>query len=252
MIKSTFNVRGIDCSGYFVNKDKAPCILILPGIVGITILEKTLARILVHSGFNAVIANFMPPYRLQSFVRDVNIHDRTYVDSLSHVRDIQNYLKRIPSVDTSKIGIIGMSVGAIFAGLNFKVNPDIRAAVMIAGSGNSAGILARSENLILKTLKSLRKKHFLLKTDEEYEAFMCQYADLDIHKIYRTIDPKKIMMIISMNDSVVPTELQLETWDEFGRPEAYFVKDSHYETVIKSPFLYYRQIYQFLNSCLVL
>ena len=67
------------------------------------------------------------------------------------------WLREQPQVDASRIGIMGISLGAMLSALMIELEPDIRAAVLFLGGGNLAGIFQTSKE---KTHRPVSQEKF--------------------------------------------------------------------------------------------
>jgi hypothetical protein len=73
-----------------------------------------------------------------------------------------------------------------------------------------------------------------IQNNADYEAFLRQYILFDPLDTAKTMLPETLRMVISRNDTSVPTPNQLTLHEAFGRPQASYTNSSHVSTVIST------------------
>lgn len=227
---------------------KSPAVFTSPVFGGAPFIEHILGRMFAMNGFHAFITDFMPVTNFRNQVPDLHVHDRTYKKAVAGLDGLRNYVQDLPYVEGDKIGLFGMSLGGMFTSINMKLNNAFKASVIIAGSGNHPGILARSKQGSLVALKRKRMKYFNLKTEEDYQYLMNSYNEMDCLKIYRDINPERCLMYIATKDEHVPTSCQIQTWHALGKPRVRFIEKTHYEMILTTPFMYFFEIRDFFRE----
>lgn len=226
-------------------KGLRPAVFITPILGGFDFIETCLARLFTYSGIHVFITDFMPKLDLYRQVADLNVHDKTYLKSVLGMEKLVKFCEGHPDIDADKLGLFGMSLGGIFTNIHSKINPRFKASVIIAGGGHHHEILALSKQPVMVLLKNLRKQQFHLESDEEYQKLMACHNEMDSLKIFCRSQSKSVLMFISTNDDQVPTSVQVETWNDLGRPSAVFLQVPHYKMITSVPFRYFKKIRDF-------
>lgn len=210
--------------------------------------EKFIEKQFVKVGYATMIVNFYPEIDFTKAVTDLHIHDKALYRSIKGIELLLEELKKFPSIDTDQVVLMGMSLGGTFTALNILLNKKIKAAVIVAGSGNNPHILANSKNPIIAALRKKRMAQYSMSSEKAYLNKMKRKMRWDPLLMKRSKVKDKILMIISMNDTDVLTSAQIKTWKFFGRPKAIFSKLGHFPLILSVPFLYNKKIIQFFNE----
>jgi dienelactone hydrolase len=73
--------------------------------------------------------------------KDFNTLASQFHDYVVEVRQALDWLALQPSIDSKRIGLVGMSLGAIVGSLTAGVDPRIRSEVLLLGGGDLPGII---------------------------------------------------------------------------------------------------------------
>jgi len=229
-------------TGYDRN-DEAKAILFLPHVAGkrpaVVVLhswrtryagsEKRLCRALARSGLAAMLVQL--PFHLGRAPAGTESGDLMLTGDLSRTmlawrqavvdaRTALRFLASRPEVDQSRIGIAGVSLGAVLAAVCLGVEPDFRCGVLILGGGNLARALTESPVLRV-VLRPLRKA----------------ITALPIEDWSRPLDPvtygpaardRPVLMINGYHDIIVPPPCAQALWQALGRPEIRWLPTGHY------------------------
>lgn len=220
---------------------EAPAIFITPVLGGFDVLEKILARKLAKAGYAVFITSFMPRSSFASQVADLNVHDKAYLKSLAGLKTLMDYADTLPFIATGQYGLFGMSLGGIFTTLNTTSNPRVKASVIIAGAGDSVGVITQSQHKIMLLLKAWRKKYFRFTSRTQYQELLKQHLFLDAQQL-RSKETPPSMMVISLADSLVPTPLQLKVWKQFAPRTTIFSQRGHLQMIALAPWAYFKKI----------
>jgi BAAT / Acyl-CoA thioester hydrolase C terminal len=163
----------------------------------------------------------------------VQIHD--YV---VEVRQSLDWLTRQPSIDSNRIGLLGMSLGAIVGTLVGGADPRIRSEVLLLGGGDLPGIIfSTHERSFVKMRYRLMEKQRLSPQALKQEAEKI-LASVEPLSHARRLSPANILMINAYFDQVVPRTYTLALWERIGRPHLVFVPTGHYTAIL---FLWYAE-----------
>lgn len=217
-------------------------VILMPPTGGMNFIDRSYARQFCQDGMNVYILESWSGD--DEYVIDFTIHNRLYERAQ---RAIQMVIDSIPEKDS--VGILGTSVGGLFAAQAIGSKPRLKTGFSIVGGAHIAEIIVRSSQLAMEKAKEIRRKEFKFASDDEY------LAQLDP---FITIDPlymeghkgKTLGMVISPLDKVVPAKNQ-KLLQEIWQPEKLItINHNHMWAVIESWLLHQKEISNFFKTSL--
>ena len=127
-------------------------------------------------------------------------------------------------IDPSSIFSMGISLGGLMNAYLIAVEPRIKKGVIIMGGGQIASIISHSrEPSVTEYREFWREKLFQLgltwmPNDTSFEGYLHSIMKIDPITLAPYVLSKRGSMIISKDDSVVPTQHQYGLWFAYGRP----------------------------------
>ncbi len=218
-IDPTKNVQMNTTFTWYKNKlpGQRPVVLIIPSIIGLTYIESDVASFVANLGVHAVVVelseNISDPNRPTSDVDGFLIRNQV---SISRVID---FLEGESSVDTSKIGIFGYSLGGIRSTLALEVEPRIDAAFVLVAGGNLPDILTHSKQKIVAQWRRERMKREGISSKKLFFKKLKKLIKIDPIYFAKLRSQNEIYMILGEKDTAVPTKNQFELLDAFNYPK---------------------------------
>lgn len=131
------------------------------------------------------------------------------------------WLSRRPEVDPDRIGLLGISLGALVGGSVYAVDPRPRAAALLLG-GAGYGALLRSSSMTGPFLKK------------------AGIREDDIRRAFRGLDPldyapikgRRVLLVNAREDSVIPRATALRLEEVFLSARQIWVPFGHYGAVL--------------------
>jgi dienelactone hydrolase len=151
---------------------------------------------------------------------------QAFCQSVSDVRTVVDWLCAQPGVDARRIGIIGVSLGAIIAHRAMGEDARLTAGVAILGGGNLPDLYRRS--LLYKVLYPWGT-HRLDKAELEQIQCMDPLACADKNH------PRRVLMIQAARDLLMPPADALALWKALGRPPIRWLDTNHYAPILAEP-----------------
>jgi dienelactone hydrolase len=139
--------------------------------------------------------------------------------SASDVSTVVSWLCRQPSVDPHRVGVVGVSLGAIVAHLAMGEDGRLSAGVAILGGGNLADL--RQSSIIFKL--GTERPAFRL-SPEEAE----RLRSVDPIQYARQNRPRRVLMVQAARDLLVPPRDAKALWEALGRPPIRWVDTNHF------------------------
>jgi len=226
---------------------RTPVVFILPPIVGETVLDRTMAQRLCAQGVSAYIVNVVKVLPREEEVSNLMVHDNSYIRALAGVRDLIQELKKDAKL-SGQFGILGTSLGGMLAAFIAGSEPQISASVIIVGGGNVPGILANSDQEIIKAQRDERMKLFGLKTINDYEDLLRSHIPNDPIHVVQNVTPGSMYLFIALGDQTVPTKYQQELRRQVPSPYVYEMYGNHVTGIIKASTLHSNKILNFFTK----
>lgn len=139
--------------------------------------------------------------------------------SVADVSTVVTWLSRQPSVDAHRIGIVGISLGAMLAHLAMGEDPRLSAGVAILGGGNLPDL--RRTSLVFRL-----RKHFPHEKPGPQELEQLEQID-PLHYAGRN-RPRRVLMIEAARDLLMPPRDARALWNALGRPPIMWVDTNHF------------------------
>ncbi|MBI3610228.1 MAG: dienelactone hydrolase family protein [Nitrospirae bacterium] len=139
-----------------------------------------------------------------------------------------DWLGAQPSVENERIGIVGISMGAVIGSVVTGVDSRIRAGVFILGGGDLAGILFSSkEPSIVSIRKRIEEEEDLTRKDLLAETAR-RLRNVDPLTYAARLDPGRILMINAYFDQVIKRRYGKALWEAAGEPPMVMLPTGHY------------------------
>ena len=189
---------------------KVPAIVLLPGAGVTKENEQGLASIVSSMGYASIaldqrnLGGIDPQGDLEMFKKGMEPVEYSMVYDVLKATDV---LRAQPQIDADNIAIIGSSNGGRFAIIATALDPAIKGVIGISTSGYDTDSLDPA-----------------------------RVSDVDAYKFYRSIDPdmyirqispRRVIMLHSFNDTIIPYGIAQKTFEKAAEPKAmYNITDS--------------------------
>lgn len=215
---------------YYKPKDgkKHATIVVLPIMGGSYFFAESFAKLFAKKDFSVLRferkGKLFDKNQENMFEYTTTVMKQTIID----IRRGIDWLEKQPEVDKDKIGVEGISLGAITACLLAEADSRIKAGVFFLSGGDLAMILSTS-----KEPEIVRYRDMLLKknnwTLEQFKEICASYTDeIDPLTYAKLIDPSKMLMMNGYFDKVVIMESAEKLWEEMGKPDFEKMFAGHY------------------------
>jgi len=229
--RPTGNDRTLALDCYTPNKVKpAPVILILPIIGGDYPLEQHFARYFARHGMAAVLVRRDKFVKGERFDQIDSVLRQCTIDA----RQALDWIETQPEYDASRIGLFGVSMGAIRGALLLPAEPRIRAATLGLVGGDLPWILANTEEpSIARRRRAVMNKENI--SQRELEERLRASITLDPAAVAPSVDPRKVFLVLAACDTSVPVHKGWELRRLMGKPETMIVPAGHYSALLFIP-----------------
>ena len=227
------------------NITSANLIVVTPTIGGVSLFEKVIARRFAKAGYPVLI----PIERKASGIIDKYIgarmerHVRRAMAASFH--EIGALKEKFSFINTDEMGAIGASLGGIRSSLLFSLDNRFKVA-FIAVAGGKIPLIYRYTQLEQLVISREKHKDFLgLSTNEQYANYLSKELYLDPIQITQNENLKNVAMVISNDDTTVPTLTQWELFttikDAGVHPKTFTTNGGHgrgaFDLILKKNFI---------------
>ncbi len=185
---------------------KVPAVVILPGATVPMEGTQGLAEIFSNMGIASLgieqrnLGGVDPQYDYELFTEGKEpIEHKMVFDALRSV----DVLRQDPRIDATRIAIVGESNGGRFAIIAAAIDPEIRGVIGISTSGYDME-------------SQLAIAHI---TDETKIRF---YRSIDPDTYLGLLPPRKLVMMHSVNDTIIPIDMAKKTFDKASEPKQFY------------------------------
>lgn len=212
---------------------RPPTVLVLPILAGHYEVGRMAARSLAAAGLHAFL-----PFRDAASLgeedgpaRRPQEIDELLVTTTVRLRRLIDWLSARPEVDPARMGVLGVSMGALRATVLLAVEPRIRSGVIIMGGGPLASVLADSgEGLVARW----RDRVLPDRSEEEIRTDLQRWIAVDPMNLAGHVDARRVLLIMTRFDHVIRYHHQKALRRALGRPAAHVVPSGHYGLLLWS------------------
>ncbi len=211
-----------------VKGKKAPAAILLHLLGGGIEVSQRFAKALSARGVNAAVIQL--PYHYDRGVgskptkfyvsNDPAVVAASFEQAASDVSTVADWLQTQPEVDEGKLGIAGVSLGAIITHLAMGRDARLNAGVALVGGGDvkeiaQLGTLAKLFLGVRKTLDASATSDQKLRAADPLT-----YAQNN--------RPRRVLMIQAARDEIIPRRAATELWEALDKPPIQWLDIGHY------------------------
>jgi len=218
----------------YQHQDNAPrpVVLIIPAIVGANPLDKFAARYFISKGAHAVIVR--PIFNPTEYETPMKEFQKIYLRSMATITGTVDYLLGQKDFGVSKITLWATSLGSIMTSISFSLDKRIEKAVFIVGGGDIPDIMSKSKNYFVRKYRKIRMREEKIPTVEAYRKRFQELLDFDPLCYGDLRDPEDTYMVMSLDDSNVPTPNQLLFAQSYRSQKRFVLRLGHLATSIRA------------------
>ena len=204
--------------GYLMPKGarNVPVVMILPNTHGATAVEGDIAGALCRSGFAVTF-----PDGKRGFPDDMSETNAYLRTEVIIVRTLLDFISREPEIDENKVGVAGVSYGALVTASLIGVDNRIKAAMILGGGADLPLILATSDNDVVTQFRNQEMRKHHLATAADYQAALRKIITVDGSNPELNLRSKsgQVLQYIIEGDKTVPESTQRQLWELLGKPK---------------------------------
>ncbi len=224
-----------------LNTGKYPATIIVPTILGRSVIENSIAYRFCITNMVGIIADVNSTLAPQT-LPDWDLSDRNNRKALIDLRTLIDLLETHSQIDPQRIAGYGLSLGAYSVSLLATVDQRLKAVALVAGAGNMPAILANSVQKFPVQLREMRMKSTGDHSVAHYEDNLRATIKYDPIYMAKNQNTSKFFMLMDLDDTYVPAENQLEFWNALGKPGHLDVHASHDQTILAAATVHFNEI----------
>ncbi len=196
-----------------------PCIVILHGLGGSKEIMAGMALSVVQAGDAALVIDeygqgergpLKTPAGQEAAALAATV-SQTAVD----VRRGLDYLATRPDIDSRRVGLAGVSLGAMIGTVTCGVEPRLKAAVLVSGGGNW-GVILRTLSSRNATVGDRSTAAFKA---SDWAKLNARLAPVDPLTFAPRIAPRPVLMLGGRKDTTIVPQSQQELFDALNQPK---------------------------------
>jgi len=230
---------------HYVRKSRkpSPTIIILPILAGDYFFSRNCARYLARRGFSCL--RFERTTNPLEAEKGLAHTEMVFRHAIIDIRRAMDWLDQTGGGDSNRMGIVGISMGAIVAALTLEVEPRINAAAILLGGGDIATILATSREKVVVQFREEVMRAEAIGLEQFREEATRILFPVDPLTYAPRVDPRNILMVNARFDRVIPPSRSEKLWEILGRPLWIRIPTGHYSAALFLPYLRYRILKHF-------
>jgi len=215
---------------YDVDGDaRTPVVVLLPVFNGQLKIPRYFARYFANQGWAAVVVTRgrdpLDALTAPEAVVRSNLHD------YSRVLD---WVEQTPELDPSRIGVFGVSLGAMDAVMLTALDRRVNSLVIAMAGGDLSYLLANtSYRRVVRTIDGMAAD--LGTSREALGAKLDAAIKIDPLALAPYIDAERVFMVLTRTDAIIPFEAQEQLRDTMGDPESMYLLTGHRTSVVYFP-----------------
>jgi len=132
--------------------------------------------------------------------------------------------------DPERLGVLGVSMGALQASIAAGTDSRIRAAVLNIGGAGLADMLLTANDGFINEYRAAMCERLRIGEEDLATLIRAELKDADNLEAARTMNPGTTLMVSARFDRVVRPEYGRRLWEAIGRPHRIQLPCGHYST----------------------
>jgi dienelactone hydrolase len=222
--------QSIDFEYYDVDGDqRTPVVLLLPVFNEQLAIPRFFARYFANQGWAAVVA-----VRGRDPLTALVASTETVQENLQDYRRVLDWIENEPELDASRIGLFGVSLGAMDAVMLTALDRRVNSLVIAMAGGDLSYLLANTNyRRVVRTIDDMAASQGTSRA--ELTARLDAEIKLDPLALAPYVDTERVLMVITRTDAIIPFEAQQQLRTELGSPETLYLVTGHRTSVLFFP-----------------
>jgi cephalosporin-C deacetylase-like acetyl esterase len=216
---------------------RVPAAVVVHHLGGSFDAEKVLAQHLAINGVSAFFIS-LPNYglRREPNTREGFLSERDPLAIVPGFRQAAldviragDFLRAMPEVDPERVGVVGVSLGAVVSALARGVDTRLGRTMLVIGGGDLHRLLTESPEA-----KQLLERAKVAPDQIRPALALIQpmLKPIDPVTFARRVRTQDVLMVNAANDEVIPRSSTVALWEALGQPEIKWMRCGHYGSVL--------------------
>lgn len=222
--------RSIEFEYYDVDgAARTPVIVLLPIFTGAPAIPRFFARYFANQGWAAIVV-----LRTRDPLEVLVAPEATVQSNLKDYRRVLDWIAQVPDLDASRVGVFGVSLGAMDAVMLAALDKRVDALV-VAMAGGDLPYLVRNTNYrrVVRSVDEIASREGT--TREALSERLDAEIATDPLVLAPYVDAERVFMIMTRTDAIIPFEAQERLRASLGSPEALQLVTGHRPSVLLFP-----------------
>jgi dienelactone hydrolase len=224
--------QAIDFEYYDVDgAERKPVVVLLPIFNGQLVITRFFARYFANQGWAAIVI-----VRGRDALGGLAAPEETLLANVADYRRVLDWAERQPEIDAARMGLLGISFGAIDAVILTALDDRIDALVTLMGGGDLSYVMVNTHyRRVARTIDALAESEGVSR--ETLRAAFDARITTDPLEMAQYIDAQRVLMVLARTDEIVPFEAQEALRESMGEPETLYLPTGHRPSVVYFPAL---------------
>lgn len=223
---------------------RRPALVFNPILGGDYPLERGLCRFFAGQGYHVALIRRKtlkvspehPVERLELLLRQ----------GVVRIRQVVDWMEMQPTVDASRLGSFGLSMGGIAGTITAAIEPRLRVHVIALAGGSIPDILMNStDSLLTKPMAKYMARNQL--TRPQLDEQLRRHLRTDPIRLAHYVDSRNVLMFLARADRTIGYDNELRLWRALGCPAAIFLPFGHYTSYFALPYVRFASL-RFLRA----
>ena len=187
----------------------------------------------------------------QAFKAGIALGTERVRNTVIDLRRIVDWTEKRDELDSSRIGLIGFSMGAVVSSIAAANEPRLSPAVLVMGGANPSQIFANCDGKLGDT-RSVVQDRFNWGQDEYQRAVADVLAHGNVANYPNRVNPRQILVIEAGKDDCMPKQSREALWRAMGQPARITLNYGHKMSFMAMTTfglnLLPRQVYRFMRD----
>ncbi len=214
--------------------EPAPLLLVTPILGGGQELARNNCRDFVRAGMHVLLA-----WRGTKVLRSswsLEDPERFLRKAIASRRALLDWAETRPEVDEERLAAFGISMGGILTSTFAAVEPRLQGAVVALAGGDLPAIIRHSTEGRLVRYRTAKMEE-LACDPADFEGRLRECFPSDPLALAPAVDPRRVLLVTSRYDDVVPLRYQEALWERMGRPVRYDIPTGHLSGIVYLPYI---------------
>lgn len=229
----------VEVSKYIAQPAAKSSILILPPTGGTNTLDRRYAELFCESGFDVYLLDSWTPESESNI--DFGLHQRFYERGRKAVLLVTN------EIQTAKVGLMGTSVGALYASVAAATNERINALFLVVGGLPLSEVIVTSDQKAMHDLREQRAAKYGVPNEKQSAEIERNFLLEPTKQPGEFFKKQKIGMALALEDTTVATSTQQylrKSW----KPETVIeLENGHFWSILKTWLFHRKEIVDFFK-----